>query len=714
MDQQLTELSISGMSCASCVSHVDRALRSVPGVQGAAVHLASERASVRHDASVRQVALIAAVEQAGYGAAIARTPLDDDSQARDASIDRKRRLLTLAVALFVPTMVLGMAPVHFVAKDWVMFALALPVWLVVGGEFHRGAIAGLRRGTANMDTLVSLGATVAFAYSIYAAFAGLPSYFETASAIITLIFIGKYLETVARGRSNHSLRSLLNLRPPVARIRTEDAGTRTVPVDEVRVNDVLLVAPGERIPVDGVVEEGASSVDMSMLTGEPVPVEVGFGSTVAQGTLNGAGAIVVRAQAIGAGTSLARIVELVRRAQDSTPPVQRLADRVAGVFVPAILLIAAVTFAGWNLTGHQWTTALVTAIAVLIVACPCALGLATPMAVIAGVGAAARQGLLVRDAQALERLAAVNEVFFDKTGTLTFGKPSVRTVRRTDGGNADDMLAAAAAIEQSSVHPLASAILQAALQRGLTPPNADFVTAAPGLGLTGTIGRTNYVVGNAEFLQQQNVPIPQMDSTELTRVYVVADGFALGAIDIADEVRPQSTGLIARLRSDGIEPAVVSGDAIEPTRRVCEMLGISQWHARALPEQKAQFVMRARQNGRHVAFVGDGINDAPALAAADVGIAMGAGAEVALETAPVAIISNDPSALTAGIALSRATLRKIKQNLFWACAYNVLLIPLAAAGMVHPIFAAAAMGTSSLFVVGNSLLLSRRTERQKK
>ncbi|HZZ64867.1 MAG TPA: cation-translocating P-type ATPase [Candidatus Baltobacteraceae bacterium] len=710
-EERSTELAISGMSCASCVSHVDRALRGVPGVQRAAVYLASERASVRHDASVPHTALIQAVQQAGYGAAIAPASLTEDSGARDALIARKRRLLVLAIALFVPTLVLGMAPIDFPGRAWVMFALTLPVWSIVGWEFHRGAIDGARRGRANMDTLVSLGSTAAFVYSIYAAIAGLPSYFETACAIVTLIYVGKYLETLARARSNQALRALLSLRPATARVRDADTRTRTVPVDDVRVGEMLLVAPGERIPVDGIVEEGSSSIDMSMLTGEPIPVQVEAGSSVRQGTLNGAGALVVRAQAVGTGTSLARIVELVRAAQNSTPPVQRLADRVAGVFVPGILLLAAATFAGWIVSGHHWTTALGTAIAVLIVACPCALGLATPMAVIAGVGAAARRGVLVRDAAALERLAGVNEVFFDKTGTLTFGKPHVHRVQCFNGAHADDILAAAASIEQHSVHPLASAIVQAAAQRGLTLAQAHLVTAVPGRGLTAEIGQAQYALGNAQFLAQRNIRAPEIDSGDFTRVYVAAEGLVLGAIDIADQVRPQSAALIARLRSQGIEPVLVSGDAIDPTRRLCELLGIRQWYAGALPEQKAQLVMQARQNGRHVAFVGDGINDAPALACADVGVAMGAGAQVALETAPVAILSNDPSALIAGIELSRATLRKIRQNLFWACAYNVLLIPLAVAGLLHPIFAAAAMGTSSLFVVGNSLLLGRRSQR---
>ena len=704
-----TELAISGMTCASCAAHVGRALRKVPGVSDVAVNLATERANVSHDPTVASGSLVAAIEGAGYGAVPVRDrSSDEDARRRDAEIRRKGRLLTFGVALFVPTLVLGMTPTAFAGKDWVMFALTLPVWLVVGADFHRGAIAALRYRTTNMDTLVSLGSTAAFVYSVYATVAMQASYYETASAIVTLVFVGKYLETAARGRSNLALRALLDLRPHNARVRAGDGSVREVAVDNVQVGQLLVVAAGERIPVDGIVDDGHSAIDASMLTGEPIPVGVSPGSAVKQGTLNGEGALVIRAQAVGAGTTLAKIVDLVRRAQGTTPAVQRLADRVAGVFVPAILIVAAITFIAWLATHHPWPLALSTAIAVLVIACPCALGLATPTAVMVGVGTGAKRGLLFRDADAIERLGAVTEVLFDKTGTLTLGKPEVVAIRRDAATGQRDVLAIAAALEQASTHPLAAAIVRAARDRGIAITPASDVVAQPGAGLRGTIDGRTYYAGNAQYMQSNDLAIGDASRSDATLVYVAENTALLGVIELGDAARPEAFDAVSRLQRDGIAVQLVSGDAPEPARALAQSLGVQTWEARVTPQGKAEVVRRAREHGRRVAFVGDGINDAPALAGADVGIAMGGGTEIALETAQIAILSNDPRAVATGIELSRATLRTIKQNLFWAFAYNIILVPVAAAGIVHPIFAAAAMGASSLFVVGNSLLLSRR------
>lgn len=703
-----TELGISGMTCASCVAHVGRALRRVPGVEDAAVNLATERASVEHAMQVTPAALIAAVRAAGYDAAPIGDELNgSDAMALAASLRAKRALLVLAIALFIPTLILGMAPIAFAGKDWLMLALTMPVWLVVGAGFHRSAVAGLRSGTANMDTLVSLGSTAAFGYSVYATVIGQPSFFETASAIVTLIFVGKYLEVAARGRSNHALRELLDLRPAMARVR-ELGNVRTVPLEHVRVGDELVIAAGERIPVDGVVREGESAIDVSMLTGEPIPIAAAAGTAVKQGTLNGEGALVVAAQAVGAGTTLAKIIEMVRRAQGSMPPIQRLADRVAAVFVPSILAIAAITFVAWLASGDAWPAALRIAIAVLVIACPCALGLATPMAVICGVGAGARRGLLFRDAQAIERLGSVKMVLFDKTGTLTAGKPHVTAIRPALGVDEHTVLATAASIEQSSTHPLAAAIVGEAEQRGLPLQAASAITAQPGAGIRGSIDGHVVYAGNAAFMQRHGIVIDGSAVGEATHVYLARDERLLGVIDVGDSLRPQSSRAVSRLQDDGIDVQIVSGDADAATQGVARALRVKRWHARVEPAGKAAIVEHERASGHVVAFVGDGINDAPALALADVGIAMGGGVEVAMETAQVTIISSDPQAVAEAIELSRATLRIIKQNLFWACAYNVLLIPLAAAGYVHPIFAAAAMGVSSLFVVGNSLRIGRR------
>ena len=684
-------------------------MRKVPGVRDARVNLATERASVTHDPGVSRESLIAAIESAGYGATPAREQFaDNDAEQRDRETQRKRALLTLAVVLFVPTLILGMTPVAFPAKEWLMFALTLPIWLVVGSEFHRGALAALRHGTSNMDTLVSLGSTAAFGYSVYGTLTMQPSYYETAAAIVTLVFAGKYLEAAARGRGNLAIRALLDLRPPIALLRESDGNTRAISVDAVQIGQELLVPPGERLPIDGVIVEGSSTIDASMLTGEPIPVSVSSGDSVSQGTLNGDGALVVRAQVVGAGTTLGRIVEAVRRAQGSTPQVQRLADNAASVFVPAILVIAALTLVAWLLTHHPFATAFSAAVAVLVVACPCALGLATPAAIVVAVGVGARRGLLFRDADAVERLARVQTVLFDKTGTLTLGKPEVRAVHAVPPHLREDVLAAAAALERASTHPLAQAIVSAAGDRGIAIPTASDIVAERGAGVRGTIGTRSYLAGNESFLRRSGITADGIADAQSTRVYVARDETLLGAIELGDAERPESAEAVRRLHRDGIKVEVVSGDAEEPTRALAERLHLDGWHARVLPEGKADMVQALRKQGSRVAFVGDGINDAPALASADVGLAMGGGTDVAIETAHVAILSNDPRAVAEGIELSRATLRTIKQNLFWAFAYNAVLVPLAAIGIVHPIFAAAAMGASSLFVVGNALLLQRK------
>ncbi len=683
-----TELEIHGMTCASCAAHITRALRGVPGVDDAAVNLATERATVLHGATVDPRSLIAAVEQAGYEAS---AELDEDRLAaeRRADLTRRGRLLRLAVVLTVPALALAMLAPAFPAKAWILAALATPVWLVVGWEFHASALGALRSGGVTMDTLISLGSTAAIALSFYDAATGRETYFDTAAAIVTLIYAGKYLEARARAKSSAAMETLLALRPAMAHRRNADGSTQELPVELVRVGDVLSVAPGERIPVDGVVLEGRSTIDRSMLTGESVPLDVQPGSALEQGTVNGDGAIVMRATAVGAGTQLAHIIEVVRHAAGSTPPVQRLADRVAAIFVPAIIAIALITFAAWIFIGHRSVgNALVIAVAVLVVACPCALGLATPTAIIAGIGAAARRGILFKDADVLERSATVTTVLFDKTGTLTRGTPEVVA------SSSDEVLALAAAIERASTHPLARAIVAAAAQRRLTVPPATDVTAERGVGITGTVdGRI--------------IAIRGADSDDVTRVEARANGTVLGSIDLQDVVRAESIQAVRQLRALNVDVALVSGDAAGPVRAAAHATGIERFYARTSPEGKAELVRDLQARDERIAFAGDGVNDAPALASANVGFAMGTGTAVALETAGAALLSNDPRAVPEAIVIARSTMRTVAQNLFWAFAYNIVLVPLAAAGIVRPVFAAGAMGLSSLFVVGNSLRLGR-------
>ncbi|HTJ24965.1 MAG TPA: heavy metal translocating P-type ATPase [Candidatus Limnocylindria bacterium] len=704
-----TELEVTGMTCASCVAHVTRALAKVPGVADASVNLATEHASVDHAPDVSPASLIAAVERAGYGA----MPVDDGSEdaaaeRREREIRRKRALLAFALALFVPTLLLAMAVPDFPYKDFVTLALTVPVWAVVGWEFHRGALASLRSGTATMDTLVSLGSTAALAYSAYATFAMQPSYAETASAIVTLVFAGKYLESSARGRSDRAIRALLALRPLVAR-KLDDGGNATeIAPDAVRVGDRLLLLAGDRVPVDGVVLEGAGSLDVAALTGEPIPLEAGPGTAIRAGSVNGDATLVMRATVVGAGTTLSRIVAIVRRAQGTTPPVQRLVDRIAAIFVPVILAAAALTFIMWLATGHPWPAALLSAVAVLVVACPCALGLATPTAVIVGVGVAASRGILVRDADALERLAAVDTVLFDKTGTLTAGRPEVVALAPAPGSGEDALLEIAAAVERGSSHPLAAAIVRAADERSLARRAATETVTERGRGVRARVDGVEAYVGTFAALRERGVEIPAPFDDARTVVAVAHGSAFLGTIALADEPRPQARKAVDALRALGVRTGVVSGDAAGPVRALAGAVGVDRSDAAVDPEGKAAIVAALQREGAHVAFVGDGINDAPALATAEVGIAMGGGTDVATETARLALLRDDPGAVAAAIRLARATLRTIRSNLFWAFAYNVVLVPLAALGLVRPVFAAAAMGLSSLFVVGNSLLLRRR------
>lgn len=674
-EMSVTELGITGMSCASCAAHVADALRGVDGVEDAAVNLATERARVTHRASLDIHALIQAVEGAGYEAS---AEIDDDADrvARETALARRTMVLGGALVLAIPTMLLAMFAPEFPYKAWVLASLAIPVWAIGGWDFHRGALVALRNRTATMDTLVSIGSTAALAIG----------YFETASAIITLILVGKYLEARAKVRSGTALRELLDLQPKLSK--------------GIATGDIITVAPGERIPVDGVVVEGASTIDRSMFTGEAIPEDLRDGSAVEAGSVNGMGSIKVRATAVGSQTELARIIDIVRAAQGSMPPVQRLADRVSAIFVPVILAIAFLTFTGWLVTQHSWTASLVAAVAVLVVACPCALGLATPTAIIAGVGRAARIGVLFKDASSLEAAARVDTVAFDKTGTLTFGAPRVVAA-------SDEALAVAAALEEHSTHPLARAISAAARDRGLRIPQAIDVEAARGLGIAGMIDGVRALVGNAHYLADAGIHTSNGD-TGATHAYVVQNNAMLGRIDFSDEQHPQARATIAALRAMDVTAILVSGDAREPVEKIARALDISESHARATPVEKSRIIDTLRAEQHRVAFVGDGINDAPALAKADVGFAMGGGTAVALETAGVAILSNNPASVPSAIALARATMRTIKQNLFWALVYNVVLVPLAVIGVVTPVFAAAAMGLSSLFVVGNSLWLGRR------
>jgi len=721
------ELAISGMTCASCVARVERKLGKVEGVRSAAVNLATERATVAYDPSRVKVArLIGAVEAAGYGA----TPVVEDASAEDGAVEETRRARALArrrttllsgAALCAVILILAMAPplVMFPTAqthNYLLALLTLPVWAIVGWSFHRGALINLRHGAANMDTLVSLGSTVAFVYSVVAMIAlpGQYVYFDTAALIITLIYLGKYLEAAAKGRTGEAIKALMGLQPRTARV-IRNGQERDLPIAQVVSGDALLVRPGERVPVDGVVTGGESAVDEAMITGESLPVRKGQGDDVIGATVNGAGLLHIEATRVGRDTVLAGIVRLVEQAQGSKAPVQRLADRISGVFVPIVLVLATLTFLGWLLTGHAFAQALIPAIAVLVIACPCALGLATPTAIMVGTGRGASEGILIKGGESLERIQALRSIVLDKTGTVTVGKPAVTNVVALAGLPDSEVLRLAAGVERGSEHPLGAAVVRGAAERGLTlPPLPAAFRSITGGGVEGVVEGRAVLVGSRRLLGERGIVVDSaetrlqaFESEGKTALLVAVDGRLAGLVAVADTVKDGAAEAVRQLRALGLDVALLTGDNRRTAEAIGRIAGIERVIAEARPEEKAAEVARLQGRGQVVAMVGDGINDAPALARADVGIAMGTGTDVAMAAADITLVGGDLRTIPRAIALSRATMRVIRQNLFWAFFYNVILIPLAAFGVITPIFAAAAMALSSVTVVSNSLRLNR-------
>jgi Cu+-exporting ATPase len=721
-------LGIEGMTCASCVARVERALRQVPGVVEATVNLATETAEVRASGVPNPAALVEAVGQVGYAAHPTTPARDPAAEAagrrarRRSELVRRRTQLVIGAVLSVGVLVLDYGYGRASWSPWAQLSLCLPVYAWVGAMFHRGAARAARHHTVNMDTLVSLGTTVAFVYSVIAvaALPGEPTYFDVAAVIVTLIAVGKYLELATRGRAGEAIEALAGLQPDTAHLLARAdalAPARTTSTVEVsaaslRAGDVVLVRPGERVPTDAVIIDGDGRVDESMMTGEPAPVEKSPGAELTGGTVNGLSPLVARVARVGAETTLARILALVEAAQADKSKAQRLADRVSAVFVPTILLVAAATFAGWWASGHSVVASLIPAVAVLVVACPCALGLATPVATMVGTGRGAERGLLVRGGEALERIRDLRAVVVDKTGTLTVGRPQVVETVAFDGGDGTGALALAATLEAGSEHPLARAFTEAAAAAGLGVGSPSDVSVTPGGGITGTVGSTAVLVGSLRWLASQGVDIAageavaaQMAARARTPVAVAADGRLAAVLGVADPLRPDAAAGVARLRSLGLTVAIASGDARAVADAVGAQVGADEVHAPLRPEDKATLIGDLRQRLGQVAMVGDGINDAPALAAADVGIAVGGGTGVAMAAADITLVHGDVGAVADAIALARATRRIIWQNLGWAFGYNLVLIPLAAAGVLPPIFAALAMAFSSVSVVANALRL---------
>jgi Cu+-exporting ATPase len=779
---QTITLQVSGMTCASCVRRVERALGKTPGVAEASVNLANEHATVTFDPQTTQPAdLIAAVEKVGYGATplapeeaepeeasdvgaqFAAPNVSDDAETlrRQAELATRRRKLITGIALSIPIVLLSMFAMNrFPGENWLLLALTIPVWSYVGGDFHRTAWRVIRHFGANMDVLVSLGSSAAFLMSIVATIApqivGGVTFYDTTALIITLIYLGKYLEARAKGQASDAIRKLAGLRATVAHV-IRDSQELDIPVQRVRVGDVLVVRPGEKIPTDGVVLSGQSAVDESMLTGESVPVEKAAGDAVIGATINQTGSLRMRATKVGGDTLLAGIIRLVEQAQGSKAPIQRLADTIAGIFVPVVLVIAALTFIGWTIAGaagwhpalgmhaavqSPWIVALVAAIAVLVVACPCALGLATPTAIMVGTGQGAESGILIKGGASLERLEQVTAVVLDKTGTITEGKPALtdvvvtasprgRTARRQpldarmvhSVNTASTLLRLAASAESASEHPLARAVVAGAAARGIVLSAVTDFSAIPGGGVRARVEGHDILIGTRKLLGAQGVALDEretrvtaLEDAGKTALLVAVDGDFAGILGVADTLKPHSAEAIAQLQAQKVQVWMITGDNRRTAARVAAEVGIAPERvlAEVLPGDKAAQVQRLREAGEVVAFAGDGINDAPALASADVSLAMGSGSDIAMEAADITLVNGNLHGIVTAVRLSHATMRIIRQNLFWAFGYNTILIPLAVASPAvpflreqAPIFAAAAMALSSVTVVSNSLRLRR-------
>ncbi|ROL71500.1 copper-translocating P-type ATPase [Pseudomonas chlororaphis] len=716
---QRLELSITGMTCASCAGRVERALGKVPGVSSVSVNLANERAHLELLGPVDPAVLIAAVDQAGYSAALwqADQPAGDNPARR---LSRERWSLICAIALALPLvlpMLVEPFGLHWMLPAWAQFALATPVQFIFGARFYLAAWKAVRAGAGNMDLLVALGTSAGYGLSLYEWLSAAPGsmphlYFEASAVVIALVLLGKYLESRAKRQTASAIRALEALRPERA-IQVIDGREQEVAISALRLDDLVMVKPGERFPVDGEVVEGQSHADEALISGESLPVPKQPGDHVTGGAINGEGRLLVRTLALGAETVLARIIRLVEDAQAGKAPIQKLVDRVSQVFVPVVLLLALATLIGWWLSGAPLEVAVINAVAVLVIACPCALGLATPTAIMAGTGVAARHGILIKDAEALERAHEVSAVVFDKTGTLTSGTPRIAHLQALDG-NEDALLQQAGALQRGSEHPLAKAVLDECAERQLPVADVSASQSLTGRGIAGTLDNRELALGNRRLLEESGLSAgPLADCAQAwetegrTLSWLIEQRpqpRVLGLFAFGDTLKPGALQAVQQLSARHISSHLLTGDNRGSAKVVAEALGIRDVHAEVLPADKAATVAELKKTGV-VAMVGDGINDAPALAAADIGIAMGGGTDVAMHAAGITLMRGDPRLVPAALEISRKTYAKIRQNLFWAFVYNLIGIPLAAFGLLNPVLAGAAMALSSVSVVSNALLL---------
>ncbi len=718
------DLKINGMTCASCSSRLQRLLSSLPWVERAVVNLATERATITAPRGMSEPEqAMDTITQAGYEPALLETSAEMRAreEQRIARV-RRRELLRLLLSILLTTpialpMLLMPFGIELALPPWVQFVLATIVQFWIGWHFYTGAFRSLRGGAGNMDLLVVMGTSAAWGLSSWVTFSGSGHlYFEASAMVITLVLLGKWMEGRAKQSATAAIRALMDLRPEMARVEREGVIIE-VPVESVCTDEVVVVRPGERVPVDGVVISGVSQLNESMLTGESMPVSKAEGDNVTGGSINGDGMLRLRVTAVGAESTLARIIRLVESAQASRAPLERLLDRVVAIFVPVVTIVAILAFLGWWLFAGDTDRAFLAAVSVLVIACPCALGLATPTAIMVGTGVAARYGILIKDIEALEQAHRSDTIVFDKTGTLTQGSPSVNRLVAADG-DIRGLIQLAASAQQGSEHPLALAVLAHAAEEGIELLPIDDFSSLPGLGLSARVGGRELLVGSRRLMQQQGVDIGHLAATAdgleadgksiLWVAQPGAEGGPLGYIAVSDPLRPGMRELVDSIRERGLQVVILTGDNPHAAQAVAAAAGIEQVVAEVLPGDKAAEVERLRSAGRRVAMVGDGVNDAPAMAAADVGIAMGSGTDVAMHTAGITLMRPDPRLLLDTIDISSATYNKIRQNLFWALIYNVIAIPLAALGWLNPVIAGAAMAMSSVSVVSNSLLLRRQ------
>jgi len=737
---------VGGMTCAACIARVEKALLSVPGVISASVNLASEKATVEYTEGTDIADLRQAVKEAGYELGSEAETLADVATATQREFHALRKRLILAAALAIPIFALSMFAPDFIGKRYLLWALATPVQFWAGWRFYRGMWGALRHRTTDMNTLIAVGTSAAYLYSMIAvlfpalfATGGLEPhlYFDTSAMIITLILLGRFFEARARGQTSEAIKKLIGLKPKTALV-IRDGKEIEIPVEDVQVGDLMLVRPGERVPVDGIVRQGYSSIDESMITGESIPVEKKMGDEVIGATINKTGSFQFEATKVGKDTTLAQIIRLVEEAQGSKAPIQRLADVIASYFVPIVIGIATITFIIWYFVGPApaLTYAFLNFVAVLIIACPCALGLATPTAIMVGTGKGAEQGILIRSAEALERSHQINAVLLDKTGTLTQGEPEVTDIIAIPSSSREEVLRLAASAERGSEHPLGEAIVRAALDKKMKLAPASDFSAIPGHGVEASVEGKKLLLGNLKLMREKELSLNGLEKEAerlwekgKTVMFLGLDSQIQGIIALADTLKPDAKEALKALHKMGIEVGMLTGDNQRTAQAIAQEVAIDRVLAEVLPEHKAQEVKKLQGEGKVVAMVGDGINDAPALAQADVGIAIGTGTDVAMETGDITLISGDLTGIVTAISLSKSTMRTIKQNLFWAFAYNTALIPVAAGvlylvfgqtgvpsglhfilgdyGFLNPILAAAAMAASSLTVVFNSLRLRR-------